>query len=371
MGSSVVRELRESLAAIGNDYEDAWSLPGAFYTDHDWMAYEVRELFHKQWIPVGLEQEVAAPGDYFTYDACGEPVLVVRGEDGVLRCFANVCRHRGMQVASGRGKLRQFKCPYHHWGYRLDGQLKSAPRMQAHKSFDPATCSLPQIPLKAWCGFLFICLGQNPPDFEAPLAAAEALIRPYHLEQMQLRHLCEQTWNCNWKVLMENFMEGYHLSPLHRATLHKVNPTRLCKHLPAGDNHFGYQVGFSSRLPEERIGHADLDEKAMDTCIMLAVPPGLAIGIGSDYSSFLCLQPVSPARVRIKLGLIFHGDEWDQAVVDDAIRLFDETMAEDKAVLHSLQVNASSRFQAPGPLAPRDFEGTIFDLNRYLARQLA
>jgi phenylpropionate dioxygenase-like ring-hydroxylating dioxygenase large terminal subunit len=361
----------ETLRSIkGKPYDEGYSLPGGFYTDADWLRFECETLFARDWFCVGREEEVANPGDYFTYQHIDEPILVVRGRDGVVRALSNVCRHRGMVVASGSGNARKFMCPYHHWAYDTSGQLLNAPHMETHQAFDRERCQLPELNCESWLGFIFVNLDPQAASLKKRLGALEALIGNYHLEQMSLRYLADETWDTNWKCLLENFMEGYHLTPLHKDTLHKVNPSRLCRHLEPGDSHFGYSVGFTSRLPEERVGHPDLSDEEMDTCVMFAIPPGFAVGIGSDYSSFLCLQPEAPARVRVKLGLIFYGDRWTDGEVDRAVELFQHTMAEDKEVLVRLQQGLASRFQQPGPLASRELEGTVWDFYQYLSRSL-
>ncbi len=359
------------LCALGRtDYDRAFSLPGAFYTDVDWLQREREDLFLDEWVCVGRADEVAKPGDFFTFDHVGEPLLVVHGRDGVIRALANVCRHRGTVVASGSGNARKFLCPYHHWAYDTTGQLLNAPHLDAHAAFDRAGCRLPEIRLEIWRGFIFVCLGDAPPDLGARLAPLDAVIGNYHLEQMSLRYLADATWETNWKCLLENFMEGYHLTPLHRDTLHKVNPSRLCEHLPPGEMHFGYRVGFTERVGDARVGHADLADDELDSCVMFAVPPGLCVGVGSDYSSFLCLRPQDPGSVRVKMGLIFFGDDWRDADVARAIELFEQTMDEDKQVLVRVQQGLGSRYHAPGPLAAPDLEGTIWDFYRYLGRRL-
>ncbi len=363
---------RQTLLALRDQpYERAYSLPGAFYTDAAWLEAERGELFLHDWFCVGRVDEVAGPGDYFCFDFVGEPVLVVRGSDRVLRALSNVCRHRGTVVASGSGNRKSFLCPYHHWAYDTAGQLLNAPQMEAHEDFDPARCRLPELACETWQGFIFVNLDPDAAALVESLGPLEALIRNYHLEEMKLRYLADETWDTNWKCLLENFMEGYHLTPLHRDTLHKVNPSRLCEHLEPGRRHFGYRVGFASRLPAERIGHRDLDDAEMDSCIMFALPPGLAVGIGSDYCSFLCLRPLDPARVRVKMGLFFHGDSWAQADIDGAVDLFRQTMEEDKQVLLRVQQGLESRLHQPGPLASRHLEGTIRDFYQYLSRNMA
>lgn len=346
------------------------ALPGAFYTDPGWHAAEVDELFATQWVCLGRREEIPEPGDYFTAEVAGEPVIVLCGEDGVHRALANVCRHRGTILAEGSGRLERLVCPYHHWSYDLRGTLLHAPGMEPSGTFRTEGLRLPELPLTEWMGFLFVCLADEPPDLATSLAPLDDRISNYHLAEMRLGYLETETWDTNWKCLFENFMEGYHLSPLHRGTLHKVNPTRLCRHFPAGDGYLGYTVGFTTRVGDGA-GHPDLTAEERNTCVMFAVPPGLVVGVGSDYSSLVCLQPDGAERVRARMGLFFYGEDWSQAAMDEAVRLFRETMAEDKAVLLRLQRGLRSRNFEPGPLAPPDLEGTCRDLHRYLARHMA
>jgi len=364
--------LRERLRGIvGVEYERGYALPGAFYTDPDWLQVERNELFLRDWFCVGRAEEVSRPGDYFCFDQVGEPILVVHGRDGAIRALANVCRHRGTVVASGSGNCKKFLCPYHHWAYDTSGQLLNAPHMESHQDFAIEDCRLKPLGCEIWQGFVFVNLDADAPSLQPELEPLEKIIGNYHLEQMSQRYVADEIWNTNWKCLLENFMEGYHLTPLHRETLHKVNPSRLCSHLPPGPRHFGYSVGFTSRLPADRIGHPDLSDTEMDTCIMFALPPGLAVGIGSDYSSFLCLRPLSPSQVSVKMGLIFHGEHWTDADIENAIELFQHTMDEDKQVLMRVQQGLASRSYQPGPLSARNLEGTIWDFYQYLGRSLA
>ncbi|HEY5739234.1 MAG TPA: aromatic ring-hydroxylating dioxygenase subunit alpha [Gammaproteobacteria bacterium] len=362
----------ETLRTIaGKPYEQGYSLPGAFYTDDEWLQVEREQLFARDWFCVGRIEEVAEPGDYFAFDFIGEPLLIVHGRDGVIRALSNVCRHRGTVIADGRGNTRKFMCPYHHWAYDTAGQLLNAPHMDSHEAFDIKRCSLPELRCEFWQGFIFVNLNPAAPSLVAQLGTLTDVIGNYHLEQMSMRYTADEVWPINWKCLLENFMEGYHLTPLHKDTLHKVNPSRLCEHIEPGDYHFGYRVGFTARLPASHVGHPDLSEEEMNTCVMFAVPPGLAVGIGSDYSSFLCLRPEATDSVRVKMGLIFHGDDWSQQDIDRAVELFQLTMAEDKEVLLRVQQGLASCFQQPGPLAARHLEGTIWDFYQYLSRGLA
>jgi phenylpropionate dioxygenase-like ring-hydroxylating dioxygenase large terminal subunit len=190
------------------------------------------------------------------------------------------------------------------------------------------------------------------------------------MEEMKLRYVADEVWHTNWKCLIENFMEGYHLSPLHKTTLHPVNPTKLCTHFPAGDAYFGYNAGYSPDLPRSQKGHPDLTDAEADNCVMFAIPPGLVSGCGGDYSSFICIQPETVDRVRAKLGLIFYGDGWTDAEVEKAVVLFNDTMSEDKDILVGLMRGFAAKSYARGPLAPADFEGNVLDFYRYFSRRM-
>ena len=352
-------------------YDEAWSMPKSYYTDENVLAIERAHLFAKEWICVGRVEEVPKPGDYMAFMLCNEPIVVVRGEDNNIRAMSNVCRHRGALLAEGRGNNSRLVCPYHHWSYDLEGKLAGAPRMEAHKTFDKSNCRLPQFATEEWNGFLFVCLAEDPPPLAPRLAPLAKLIHNYHVEQMKMLYVANEIWHTNWKCLIENFMEGYHLSPLHKTTLHLVNPTRLCTHLPAGENYFGYNAGYSPDLPRSQKGHPDLTDAEADNCVMFAIPPGLVSGIGGDYSSFICIQPETASRVRAKLGLIFYGENWPQEAVDHAVILFNATMEEDKAVLVDLMRGMASSHHARGPLAPADFEGPVLDFYRFYSKRLS
>jgi phenylpropionate dioxygenase-like ring-hydroxylating dioxygenase large terminal subunit len=370
VGSGAVAAHAALRQATGGSHDQARSMPGAFYTDPGILALERERLFMREWICVGREEEVAQTGDFMALQLCDEPVIVIRGEDGKLRALSNVCRHRGTVMASGKGNKRRITCPYHHWSYDSAGNLLTAPRMKDQPAFDPATCNLPEFACSIWQAFVFVSLAADPVPLTPQLAGLEDLIRPYHLEQTTLRYVAEEVWATNWKCMLENYMEGYHLSALHHDSLHKVNPTKLCRHFTPGDSYFGYLAGFSPDLPRSQKGHPDLTDYQRDNCVMFAIPPGLGVGSSSDYSSFICLQPETVDRVRAKIGLIFYGPDWPQNTVDWAVELFQKTMAEDKAILVSLAKGLKSRHYRPGPLAPKDYEGPITDFYAYMNRKL-
>ncbi|MGV8985127.1 MAG: aromatic ring-hydroxylating oxygenase subunit alpha [Cypionkella sp.] len=363
---SVAMKDSETLA-----YDQAWSMPAGYYTDPDLLALEREKLFGTEWICVGRADELPEPGDFITFQLCDEPLVAIRGDDGKIRVLSNVCRHRGAIIATGSGHAQRLVCPYHHWSYDRSGALAAAPKMEAHHGFDQSTCRLPEFTCEEWHGFLFTNLSRNPAPLGSRLQGLEALIQNYHMEDMTTRYVVEDVWPVNWKCFIENFMEAYHLSPLHKTTLHPLNPTKLCSHIPPGESYFAYNAGFSPDLPRSYKGHPDLTDAEAMNCVMLAVPPGLVSGCSGDYSSFICVQPEAVDRVRVKMGLMFYGPDWAQADVDYAVDLFHQYMAEDKQVLTGMARGLKSKHYLRGPLAPADFEGPALDFYRFYSRRMA
>jgi len=352
-------------------YEHAYAAPGSFYTDSEFLKSELDHLFGKQWVCVGRVEEIGEPGDYLTSVVAGQPIVLIRRSDDTINAMSNVCRHRGTVLLDGCGNTRRIVCPYHHWSYGLDGQLLTAPFVEERDSFSLQNCKLPSIRHDTWQGFLFVTLDADTADLNSQLGTLNRLIGDYHLDEMKICWSAHESWDVNWKHLMENFMEGYHISPLHRDTLHNVNPSSLCQHIESDGDWFGYQVGFAERVPANQIGHGSLSEDQLNTCVMFAIPPGLAVGVGSDYSSYLCLQPISVDQVSVKMGLIFFGDDWSLQELETAVSLFQATMAEDKSVLLKVREGVKSKYYTPGPLANPALEGTLWDFYRYLGRYLS
>ena len=150
MDGPVEDGLREVLSALARPQARAThAMPGAFYTSEAFAAIEREKVFRSVWACIGHVGEIPAPGDYYTTELVGEPLLVQRDAQGQVRVLANVCRHRGNLVATRSGNRQIHACAYHAWSYELDGRLRRAPLMQDCKELDVASCRLPQIPMDA------------------------------------------------------------------------------------------------------------------------------------------------------------------------------------------------------------------------------
>jgi phenylpropionate dioxygenase-like ring-hydroxylating dioxygenase large terminal subunit len=167
--SVLSRDLFDSFASSVVDVNEAQSLPPVLYTSPEFYTFEKEAIFAHDWLCVGRVDQVPEPGDWYAFTIVDEPLIVVRGKDGVVRVLSAVCRHRGMVVAeAGGGNCTKFTCPYHHWSYGLDGRLLGAPAMERAVDFDKGDYALPSLPVEIWQGFIFTSFDPA----AAPLAPA-------------------------------------------------------------------------------------------------------------------------------------------------------------------------------------------------------
>ena len=178
-----------------------------------------RPSFERSWLCVGREEYAPQPGDYYTIDVMGEPVVIVRGMDGVLRALNAACRHRAMPVVTGKGQASHFVCPYHSWTYGTDGRLIGAPHMEGSTVFEKTRCRLPRYRMESWRGFLFVNLADDADPLAVTMAPMGRATANYRIEdQTEVFHY-ETTWDGNWKLSAENSMEYYHHIGLHAGTV--------------------------------------------------------------------------------------------------------------------------------------------------------
>lgn len=366
-----VSRLRHELSQrAGKPSEDATAMPALYYTSPAFLAAETDEVLRRDWMCIGHIGELRNPGDFFTTDLLGEQLLAVRDMDGVIRVLSNVCRHRGNRVAEGRGNARKFICTYHTWTYDTAGTLKAAPHMKKQRSFDQSKCGLPEFASEVWKGWLFVNLDGPASPLASRLSGLDRVIANYHQEDRHLVFLEEDIWHCNWKALFENFMEGYHLSATHLTTLHPITPTKLCQKMESGEGWTGYHACYDPDYPPREPFHPDLTEFERNNSPMYGVFPNLMVGMGTDFTLFMIIRPDGPERVRIRWGVTGQDDAPDAKEAQDYVALCRSFNVEDKEKLEILQTAMHTRNFAGGPLAPDDFEGTIWDFIQYMAARM-
>ena len=203
--------------AIERPLEDGWTLPSGWYRDEGVLDLERRAIFASAWQYAGPAEWVVEPGSYFSAQAGHVPVAVVRGRDGALRGFVNVCRHRGHLVVDGTGCRETLQCPYHAWTYDLDGTLRKAPRSEREPGFDASGFSLLPVAVGTWGPFVFVNPDPAADTLEDWLGELPALVASSGLDVAALRFHSHHEWPiaANWKVVMENFLECYHCPAAH------------------------------------------------------------------------------------------------------------------------------------------------------------
>lgn len=200
---------------IDRSVANSWTLPAEVYVDPAPLEREREHLFGETWQIVGRRDQVANPGDYFTAELAGEPLLMVRGSDSVLRGFYNVCRHRAGPPAEGCGSRKVFRCGYHGWTYSTDGRLLNAPEMEGTEGFDHAQFGLRPVRTEEWGAWVFVNLDQDTEALIPSLRELPQQAGKYGLEKLKVANRREYVMECNWKVYIDNYLEGYHLPSVH------------------------------------------------------------------------------------------------------------------------------------------------------------
>ncbi|MDA1070763.1 MAG: aromatic ring-hydroxylating dioxygenase subunit alpha [Proteobacteria bacterium] len=200
----------------GND--PAWSLDGRYYTDPDIFAAEREAVFFRNWLLVGHVSRLRQPGDFFTVELFDQPVAVLRGRDGTLRAFHNVCQHRGHRLLRGDGNVKAaITCPYHAWAYDTTGALRNAPNCENVEGFDREAVRLSAVGVETMAGFVFVNLDPDAVPLARAAPGMEQELLDFAPQSADLVHAWRVTYpvKANWKVCVENWSECYHCDPVH------------------------------------------------------------------------------------------------------------------------------------------------------------
>jgi choline monooxygenase len=200
---------------VDPDIAKAWTLPSSLYTDTSAYAIEKEKIFSRAWQVVGHASQVANPGDFFTTELVGEPLLLVRGADGKLRGFYNVCRHRAGPPAEGCGSRKLFRCGYHGWTYGLDGSLISATEIEGVDGFRAEDFALASVRTEEWFNLVFVNLDPHAAPLLEVLGELKTQAEKFPFAGMKLFERRTYEMKCNWKTYVDNYLEGYHLPSVH------------------------------------------------------------------------------------------------------------------------------------------------------------
>ncbi len=367
--------ITELKAAVGVPFEEARAMPKSVYTSDRFLEAELTHIFKQEWFCVGRSNQLASTGDYLTYELAGQPVIVLRGDEGALRAMSNVCLHRMSTLLEGSGNTSSIVCPYHAWTYNLDGRLRGAPAMTQNDGFDRGNYCLPQIRVAEWLGWILISLNPDAPDPHLHFAEVEALIGDFEMEAYVQTWQETHLWNTNWKVLAENFMESYHLPVCHNGTIGwSVDLAEMdCPPSPATFNYHTIQKDPTFRLSVAHPDSTRLSGERRFTTYLISIYPSLMITLTPGYFWYLSLHPRGPGQVEILFGgglsPDFLADPEAEEMLAQSKRLLDEVNEEDRGCTEKVYRGLCSDLAAPGHLS--HLERPNFDFATYLASRLS
>lgn len=375
------QRLLDELDASTLDVSQASTLPPELYTSPDVLAFERDALYAKEWLCVGRADRLAEPGDWFTVTICDEPIIVTRDKGGEIRAMSAVCQHRAMQVCDGSGNSSTFKCPYHHWIYASDGRLLGAPAMERTDDFDKSQYGLPAFRVELWQGFVFVNLD---PD-AAPLAPTLTDYDPFVANYDLAHAVCPGTFTLenmpwNWKVMFENFNDGYHANRLHQY-VQDFCPSNLTEFPTEWDDDAnvifregGYTVidgGFNATHQAIMPVFPELTEAERTRSTFALIPPTLCLGTAPDQAFFFLVRPTGPETIDVEIGYLFHPSALDDPLFEHKLKLADVGVQvfveQDSDATTKVQRGLRSRFATRGRYSWQEESHVRF--NRWLVRR--
>ena len=333
-------------------------LPPECYSSEELLTIEVEKIFRKEWQCVGHVSELKKPGDYLTFELVGHPIMVVRDRSDELRAFSNVCRHRSARLLDGSGNTKLLVCPYHAWTYELNGKLRGAPFMKPAQVKD---ICLNDLRLEVWQGLVFVNLDQNAEPLAPRLESLQEEVGPFNLAGMDVVHSYDDEVDCNWKVLVENFCESYHVFRVHKTTLEPDTPTASVEVMPGGPgyNHHTMRCVTAAATNEK-------DNREHLSCIY----PSLTFAIRTASVIWLSIQPLKYNRLRFRAWVardLSAGRATESEVKTD-MELVAAFMAEDKIINTGVQKGLECGVGNRGPL--NEMEKTNWQFGQYVASKL-
>ena len=347
---------------------DATTLPAETYISAKVFGREQERIFSKFWLCLGRDGDVGEPGDFFTRDVGGESILVVRGADGEVRAFYNVCRHRGARLVDETegANLKRLVCPYHAWSYGLDGALRSAPL--TGDCFDKSAYPLITLRLERWMGFLFLNLDDEAQPLNGQLTGFPDVSR-YRLGELRRGARITYDVDANWKLLGENYGECYHCAVAH-PQLQRVSDFRSGGHSVSGPAFTGgpmeLREGFEtmsssglSNLPEIP-GLGEEDHRLVHYYNLY---PNFLLSLHPDYVMTHTLWPQSAERTHVVCEWLFTREALAREDFDpsDAVEFWDLTNRQDWELCQRVQLGARSRGYRPGPYQAIEVSAYNFD----------
>jgi phenylpropionate dioxygenase-like ring-hydroxylating dioxygenase large terminal subunit len=350
------------LKSVGpaEDPLDGLGLPGWLYFDPEFFAAEKKIFLRSAPQVVCHESEISRPGEWRSLDYLGESVIVIRGDDGAVRAFLNLCRHRGSRLVEGAGGCAKvLTCPYHAWSYGRDGRLAGVPHRKEYPGLRTDMLGLIPLAVENWHGFLFVTLERGAPSVAEMMAPYEDEVAPYRFEDLRvLGRVTLRPRPLNWKTIADNYSDHLHV-PVGHAGLNRLFERNYRIEAQAHvDRMEGDLVEKASANPSERAYQrflptvAQLPPTHQRKWLYYKLFPNVAFDIYPDQVDFMQFLPVSATETVIR--------EISYALPDDRRemraarylnwRINRQVNAEDTALITRVQLGMQSSGYRPGPL---------------------
>jgi choline monooxygenase len=347
------RDVREILNLYNpqDKLDHAWTIPSPWYFDPLVEQLERESVFGQNWIVVGRLDQVCEKDQFFTEEIAGEPLVIAHGNDGQLRAFYNVCRHHAAAVVTeSQGCAKQFRCPYHGWTYGNDGALKGMVEFEGVCDFERAKNGLVPVRVAVWQNFIFVNLDGRAAPLEEYLGVVQGLVAPLQLaKKLNFFDRRIYTLNCNWKVYVDNYLDGgYHVPHAHKGLSSVIEYTKYTI------ENFDRACLQSSPLTSSSKSKAEVAATRQGSAFYLWIYPNFMI---NAYEGVMDTNLVLPMGVN-KCAVVFDyyfSDISKKAIKKNqaSVRVSEKVQQEDEAICDSVQRGLGSRAYVAGRLSVR------------------
>jgi choline monooxygenase len=333
---------------VNEQIECAHTLASRFYTDPAILDIEKTRIFWCTWQLIGtlshacgevdgVKRTIADPESFFTVDVAGEPVIVVRDKQGVLRAFSNVCRHRAGPIALGSGCKNVLRCQYHGWTYTLEGHLIGTPDVEGVEFFDRTTMGMVPLRVEIWEQFIFVNFDLQAEPLSSYLGKIPEQVRGFKFEGLQVAERRDYVINCNWKVYVDNYLEGYHIPIAHPGLMREIDYANY-----RTETYRYYSQQFAPIRAMKAVENAERFYKPgsrLQQAAYFWVFPNLMLNVYPDNVSTNLIVPISHDKTLTIFEWFFH-DAANSAVqerIQRAVAFSDEVQQEDIALCENVQ----------------------------------
>lgn len=367
-----------ALAANANgSFAAANSLPPAIYHDPRIYERELDELFRQDWICIGRHAEMPDPGDYITRDIIDSPVFVVRQRNGSVKAFANVCLHRASRLLEGSGHVSRISCPYHSWTYDVEGQLIGAPFMNETSGFETSAFRLKELRCESWEGFIYVSLAEDARPLSEALAGLSGLVGNFRMGDYVSVYEHVESWDANWKCLVENFMDSYHIHRVHKDSFARYGSSEDITHLFPGEDAYTYHYVQENEERKSVYAHPEntwLKGDDRYKTYLINVFPAHVIQLQPDLLWYLSILPEGVDRLQIRWAVSIPAEILDnapsrEAEIEEQMSLIHQVNSEDQSIVTNVFRATASPHAVQGPLS--FLERNLWDFGRYLAGRLS